>query len=59
MSLTDFTLLSKIGEGSFSSVHKVKRISDGHVYALKKVTGVLTIGETDRLEGKIKVKCSE
>lgn len=29
MSLTDFTVLSKIGEGSYSSVHKVKRTSDG------------------------------
>ncbi len=37
MSLNDFILLSKIGEGAYSSVHKVKRISDGNLYALKKV----------------------
>lgn len=37
MSLSDFVFLSKIGEGSFSSVHKVNRTSDGKVYALKQV----------------------
>jgi NIMA (never in mitosis gene a)-related kinase len=37
MSLSDFIVLSKIGEGAYSSVHKVKRISDGNIYALKKV----------------------
>lgn len=37
MSANDFISLSKIGEGSYSSVHKVKRISDGKIYALKKV----------------------
>ena len=37
MSLLDFVLLSKIGEGSYSSVHRVKRKSDGIEYALKKV----------------------
>lgn len=37
MSLSDFLVLAKIGEGAFSSVHKVKRLSDGNIYALKKV----------------------
>lgn len=37
MSLGDFVVLNKIGEGAYSSVHKVKRISDGLIYALKKV----------------------
>jgi NIMA (never in mitosis gene a)-related kinase len=37
MSLSDFVILSKIGEGAYSSVHKVKRISDSSIYALKKV----------------------
>lgn len=36
--LTDFEPLEKIGEGSFSSVYKVRRIADSQVYALKKVT---------------------
>jgi serine/threonine protein kinase len=32
-----FIPLEKLGEGAFSSVYKVKRISDGGIYALKKV----------------------
>ncbi len=30
-------MLNKLGEGSFSAVYKVMRLSDGLVYALKKV----------------------
>jgi serine/threonine protein kinase len=37
MSINDFVTIAKIGEGAYSSVHKAKRISDGIVYALKKV----------------------
>lgn len=37
MSLNDFVVLHKLGDGAYSSVHKVKRISDGQIYALKKV----------------------
>jgi len=37
MSVRDFQILTKLGEGSFSSVWKVKRISDGQEYAMKKV----------------------
>ncbi|KRX09722.1 Protein kinase-like domain [Pseudocohnilembus persalinus] len=36
-SLQDFNFLNKIGEGSYSSVHKVIKKSDGKSYALKKV----------------------
>ena len=36
-SLQDFVLLGKIGEGSFSIVHKARRIIDGKIYALKRV----------------------
>jgi serine/threonine protein kinase len=35
--LSSFMPLAKIGEGTFSSVYKVKRVSDGGIYALKKV----------------------
>lgn len=35
--LNSFMPLAKLGEGTFSSVYKVKRISDGGLYALKKV----------------------
>ena len=36
-SINDFVPLDKIGEGSFSSVYKVRRINDHQIYALKKV----------------------
>ena len=32
-----FKLLSKLGEGSYSTVLKVQRIADGNIYALKRV----------------------
>mmetsp|Transcript_11336 Transcript_11336/g.9737 ORF Transcript_11336/g.9737 Transcript_11336/m.9737 type:complete len:107 (+) Transcript_11336:31-351(+) len=37
MSLKDFQVVSKLGEGAYSSVYKVKRLSDEQIYALKKV----------------------
>ena len=37
MSVYDFEFLNKLGEGSFSNVFKVRRKSDGVLYALKKV----------------------
>ena len=37
MSLTGFHIMEKLGEGAYSSVHKVKRRNDGKIYALKKV----------------------
>jgi hypothetical protein len=37
MSLKDFVIVSKLGEGAYSSVYKVQRILDSQVYALKKV----------------------
>lgn len=47
MSLKDFSIITKIGnflnfylpsgDGAYSTVFKVKRISDGQEYALKKV----------------------
>lgn len=36
-SIRNFVPLSKIGEGTYSTVYKVQRRSDGKVYALKKV----------------------
>ena len=35
--MDDFEIISKIGQGSFSSVFKVKRLIDNNIYALKKV----------------------
>ena len=37
MSLKDFQVLGKLGEGAYSTVHQVKRLIDNEVYALKKV----------------------
>jgi NIMA (never in mitosis gene a)-related kinase len=37
MSLLDFTILQKLGEGAYSTVYKVIRNLDGEEYALKKV----------------------
>jgi NIMA (never in mitosis gene a)-related kinase len=37
MSIKDFQIVNKLGEGAYSSVYKVKRNSDGLEYALKKV----------------------
>ena len=37
MSLSDFDIIKRLGEGAYSSVYLVKRISDGETYALKKV----------------------
>ena len=36
--MENFEILEKIGEGSFSSVYKVKRKIDNQIYALKKVS---------------------
>ncbi len=35
--MKDFRIISTIGEGSYSVVHKVKRIIDDKIYAFKKV----------------------
>ena len=37
MSLKDYEILSKVGEGAYSLVFQVKRLSDQKLYALKKV----------------------
>lgn len=37
MSLSEFTVLEKIGDGAYSDVFRVRRIADRKVYALKKV----------------------
>lgn len=37
MSLKDFQILSKLGDGAYSTVYKVLRTEDNQVYALKRV----------------------
>ena len=36
-SIRDFVPLSKLGEGTYSTVYKVRRNTDHQIYALKKV----------------------
>ena len=33
----NFQIIEKLGEGTYSTVYKVRRKSDGELYALKKV----------------------
>lgn len=37
MNSLDFTVLSKLGSGTFGEVYKVRRVSDNCEYAMKKV----------------------
>lgn len=37
MSLKDFQIISKLGEGAYSTVYKVIRLEDNELYALKRV----------------------
>lgn len=37
MSLKDFQILNKLGDGAYSTVYKVLRTEDNQVYALKRV----------------------
>ena len=33
----DFKVVKRLGKGAFGEVYKVQRISDGEVYAMKKI----------------------
>lgn len=37
MSLKDFVILEKLGQGSYAQVFKAQRITDQKIYALKQV----------------------
>lgn len=55
----DFDVLNKLGEGSFSTVYKVKRKSDGKIYALKKVKfGFLKPKEKENALSEIRILAS-
>ena len=41
--MKQFQVISKLGEGAFSIVYRVRRISDGLEYALKKVSPSILI----------------
>ena len=53
------TMLLLIGEGAYSEVYKVKRISDGNVYALKKVKmGKLSTKEKENALNEVRILAS-
>ena len=59
MSLQDFELLGKLGEGSFSSVFKVKRKADSEIYAMKQVKlGFLSVKEKENALNEIRILAS-
>ena len=49
MGLNDFKIEQKVGKGSFGSVYRAKRLSDGRTYALKKVS-IKDMPKKERLE---------
>jgi NIMA (never in mitosis gene a)-related kinase len=53
--MNDFQILSKLGEGAYSTVHKVKRTVDGNIYALKKVK-LLNLSEKEKLNALNEVR---
>ncbi|OMJ88081.1 hypothetical protein SteCoe_10066 [Stentor coeruleus] len=59
MSISDFEILSKLGEGAFSSVYKVRRKSDNQFYALKKVQlGSLKQKEKENALNEVRILAS-
>jgi NIMA (never in mitosis gene a)-related kinase len=54
-----FQILKKLGEGAFSTVYSVNRISDGAMYAMKKVKmGKLTQKEKENAVNEIRILAS-
>lgn len=54
-----FSIIKKLGEGAFSTVYSVKRISDGAIYAMKKVKmGKLTEKEKQNAVNEIRILAS-
>lgn len=45
--MNDFQTISKLGEGAYSTVYKVRRMVDGNIYALKKVK-LLNLSEKEK-----------
>lgn len=58
-SMASFVTERKLGEGSFSEVYRVKRRSDGAVYAMKKVKlGKLSAKEKDNALNEVRILAS-
>ena len=59
MSQSEFVTIKKLGDGAFSSVHQVKRKSDGALYAMKKVKmGKLSENEKQNAVNEIRILAS-
>jgi NIMA (never in mitosis gene a)-related kinase len=59
MSLKDFEILCKLGDGAYSSVYKVRRLEDGQIYALKRVKMVsLSAKEKENALNEIRILAS-
>ena len=57
--IKDFQIISKLGEGAYSAVYKVKRLSDGKEYALKRVKLLnLNDKEKDNAQNEIRILAS-
>ena len=46
--MSDFKILQKLGEGSYSTVYKVVRKHDGLIYSLKKVRIIEGLSDKER-----------
>ena len=53
--MNDFQILSKLGEGAYSVVHKARRQVDGDLYALKRVK-MLNLSEKEKLNALNEVR---
>lgn len=59
MSLSDFQIIKRLGEGAYSSVYHVKRNLDGQIYALKKVRmGKLSDKEKENALNEVRILAS-
>ena len=59
MSLADFQIIKRLGEGAYSSVYHVKRNLDGQTYALKKVKmGKLSDKEKENALNEVRIRAS-
>ncbi|KRX07956.1 Protein kinase-like domain [Pseudocohnilembus persalinus] len=55
MSVNNFQVIQRLGDGAYSSVYKVKRHDDGEVYALKKVK-LMNLSQKEKLNALNEVR---
>jgi NIMA (never in mitosis gene a)-related kinase len=56
MTLKDFQILQKLGQGTFAKVYKAHRLSDNKLYALKQVSISIIIDTNQQTGLKINPK---